>query len=422
MTRAMQRWTVFLLALMAIRYSAVQAADWPQYRGPNHDGISDESATLPWPSGGPKVVWKVPTTDGFSSFAVGEGEAFTVVSRDEKEVCIALDAKTGKELWAVPVDVAEYDKGGESGAVGNKGGDGPRSTPSVSDGMVYVFTPHLVLYCLDAKTGKQAWQVDLMKEHAGRNIGWNSAASPVIDGDLVFVAGGGAGQSFLGIDKKTGRVAWKGQDEKITHATPIVATLLGERQVIFFTQFGLVSVAAATGNPLWRFHFDYHTSTAASPVVCGDIVYCSAGYDVGGGACRITKSGSAFTATKIWRIPTNKFVANHWSTPVYKDGYLYGMFSFKRYGVGPFKCVNVATGKVEWDQPGFGAGNVIMVNNKLLALADDGELVVIDPTPSGYKELARTQVIEGKCWSTPAFSDGLIYVRSTKEGACLDPR
>jgi outer membrane protein assembly factor BamB len=103
-----------------------------------------------------------------------------------------------------------------------------------------------------------------------------------------------------------------------------------------------------------------------------------------------------------------------------KDGYLYGMFSFKKYGVGPLKCVELATGKVVWEQPGFGAGNVILVGDKLVALADNGTLVVAEATPAAYKEVSRTKAVAGKCWSTPALSDGRIYVRSTKEGACLD--
>jgi hypothetical protein len=237
---------------------------------------------------------------------------------------------------------------------------------------------------------------------------------------LVFVAAGGTGQSLLGINKKTGKVVWKTGDDKITHATPVIATILDQRQVIFFTQTGLVSVTPDAGKELWRYPFKYSTSTAASPIVCGDIVYCSAGYDVGGGACRIAKTGNGFSATEIWRITGNKSVANHWSTPVYKDGYLYGMFSFKRYGVGPLKCVEVATGKIAWEQKGFGAGNVILAKDKLLALADDGELVAVDPNPKEYKEISRFQAIAGKCWSTPALSEGHIYVRSTKEGACFE--
>jgi outer membrane protein assembly factor BamB len=415
---------LILIVVGSLGQGLLRAADWPQYRGPTHDGISPESINVPWPAAGPKLIWKVPTPNGFSSFTVSGGEAFTQVSRDiggvAREVVVAMDAGTGKELWWAAVDRAQYQGGGDAGAVGNQGGDGPRSTPVVSNGLVYVYTSNLFLYCFDAHTGKPVWAKDMIKQYAGKNVNWDNAASPVIDGDLLYVAAGGPGQSLLAFNKKTGAVVWKSGDEKITHATPVVATILDQKQVIFFTQKGLVSVAAETGRPLWRYPFKYSTSTAISPVVCGDIVYCSAGYDVGGGACKITKTGSGLAAAEIWRIPGNKAVANHWSTPVFKDGYLYGMFSFKRFGVGPMKCVEVATGKIMWEQKGFGAGNVILAQDKLLALADDGEVVSIDPNPMEYKEISRFQAITGKCWSTPALSDGRIYVRSTKEGACFD--
>lgn len=420
----LRSFTVALGILTFLPQAMLRASDWPEYRGPGTDGISAETLTLPWPASGPKVLWKVPTERGFSSFVVGGGKAFTQVARETgggiREGCLALDANTGKELWFTDVDLAHYDSGGDSGTSDNRGGDGPRSTPAVSDGKVFVLTQHLVLDCFDADTGKQIWTHSIAKENAGRNIGWKSAASPVIDGDLIFAAGGGPGESLLAFDKNTGRVVWKGQDEMMTHATPVVATILGQRQVIFFVQKGLVSVEPKEGKVLWRFPFRYSTSTAASPVVDGKIVYCSAGYGVGGGACEISREGEHFTATKLWEIPGNKEVANHWSTPVAKDGYLYGMFSFKKFGTGPMKCVEIATGKVQWEQAGFGAGNVILVKDKVLALADDGHVVVVDPTPTAYKELARAKVLQGKCWSTPAFSDGRIYVRSTQEGACID--
>jgi outer membrane protein assembly factor BamB len=189
--------------------------------------------------------------------------------------------------------------------------------------------------------------------------------------------------------------------------------------VIFFLQSGLLSVATTSGRALWNFPVKYNVSTAASPVVSGDTVYCGAGYNVGGAACKITKTARGFQATELWRISGNKQVVSHWSTPVCKDGYLYGMFSFKKYGTGPLKCVQVATGKIAWEKPGFGAGNVILVGDRLLALADDGRMVIVEATPEGYHEVARTKVLNGKCWSTPALSDGHIFVRSTKEGACL---
>lgn len=411
-------------ALSLLQFTTLQAADWPQYRGPDQTGSSAEQLTLRWPGDGPKVLWKTETNRGFSSFAISGGKALTEVIREidgkPREVCVALDAKTGKELWATDVGIGTYDRGGDTGAPDNSGGDGPRSTPTLNDGRVYVATQDLVLHCLDAETGHEVWTKDLIKDHAGRNIQWKSAASPVIDGDLVFIGGGGPGQSLLALQKKTGEVAWKSQDETITHATPVVATILGQRQVIFFLKSGLVSVAAQDGKALWKFPFDYRVSTAASPVVCGDIVYCSAGYDVGGGACRIKKVGDEFQAEELYKIPGNRDIPNHWSTPCYKDGYLYGMFSFKKFANGPLKCVEVATGKIIWEQAGFGAGNVIRVNDQIVALTDFGEVVIVEATPTAYKELARAKAITGKCWSTPALSDGRLYVRSTKEGACLD--
>ncbi|HET6247573.1 MAG TPA: PQQ-binding-like beta-propeller repeat protein [Tepidisphaeraceae bacterium] len=409
-----------ILLACSLYQGVCYAADWSEYRGPNHDGITSESINTAWPQGGLKPLWTAPTPNGFSSFAVGGGEAFTIVGRDGKEECIALDGKTGKELWSIPTDAMKYQGGGDSGTPDNKGGDGPRSTPAYADGKVYGYTSDLVLYCLDAKTGRKDWIIDMEKEHGGKNISWSNASSPVIDGELLFVAAGGPGQSFLGIDRKSGKVVWKSGTESITHATPVVADILGTRQVIFFVQSGLVSLSPTTGKQLWKFPFKYSTSTAASPVVCGDIVYCSAGYGVGGGAAKITKSGSEFAATEMWKISGNGEVANHWSTPVYKDGYLYGMFSFKRFGVGPLKCVEVATGKVVWTKDGFGAGQVIMAKDKLIALADNGEVVIVDPTPDSYKEVARMKAVSGKCWSTPALSDGHLYVRSTKEAACFD--
>jgi outer membrane protein assembly factor BamB len=405
-------------------HAAASAADWPQYRGPGQDGICHEPVNLIWPAGGPKVVWRIPTRNGFSSFAVCGGKAFTQVNRDRggepREICVALDAATGKELWFADVGVGSYVSGGDTGAAGNRGGDGPRSTPTINDGLVYVYTQDLVLHCLDAETGKPVWTKDVIKQYAGRNISWNSAASPVIDGKLVFVGGGGPGQSLLAFDKKTGRLAWKAQDDFITHSTPVAATIQGRRQVIFFMKKGLLAVSAADGKALWHFPFKYNVSTAISPVVAGDIVYCSAGYGIGGGACQIVKQGNGLAAKKLWVIPGDRQVANHWSTPVHKDGHLYGMFSFKNFGTGPMKCVELATGKVRWEQPGFGPGNVILAGDRLLALSDAGQLVVVKATPAAYTELARFKALPGKCWSTPALSDGRIYARSTKEGVCLD--
>ena len=408
---------------LAVR-APMQAEDWPQYRGPNADGTTPETVQLTkWTAEGPREVWKVPTPTGFSSISVSGERAFTLIGEEDndgvqREVCLALDAATGKELWRKMLGISKYDGGGDSGADGAKGGDGPRSTPTLDGNRVYVYDARMHLYCFEAGTGNEIWMKDIEKDFEGRNIRWQSAMSPLLEGDNLYIAGGGPDQSFIAFNKTTGDMVWKSQDELMTHATPIPATIHGVRQIIFFAQSGLVSVNAETGERLWDFEHPYEISTAASPVVDGDLVYMSAGYGIGAALCRIEKSGDGFEATRVWRKKNEMF--NHWSTPVLKDGHLYGMFSFKKYGQGPIECVELESGEVKWSQSGFGPGNCILAGDQLIALSDAGHLVLIDATPEAYKEVARAKVVDGKCWSTPTFSNGRIYARSVKEGVCVD--
>ncbi len=406
------------LCVLPKNSNAADAIGWPQFRGPSN-GIAP---ALPVADAGKLKItklWVTPTDSGFSSFVVAGAQAFTMVSRGGKETLVSLDIKSGKEQWAQPLADAKYDGGGDSGSRDNKGGDGPRSTPAVNDGKVYVIDSQVTVYCLDAKDGKKIWVHDVKKENGGENIHWQNAASPVIDGELVLLAGGGKGQALLGLDRKTGAVKWKGENDEMTHATPVITEILGTHQCIFFTQTGLVSVDPQSGKVFWRAPFKYSTSTAASPVVSDDIVYCSAGYNVGAGAFKIAKSGDGFTATELWRKEGND-LANHWSTPVVKDGYLYGMFSFKKYGQGPLACVDIKTGDVKWEQAGYGPGQVILSGDTLVALNDNGEVVFVKADPAKYTEMKREKLITGKIWSYPVLAYNHLFVRSTKEGGCWE--
>ncbi|MCG8587027.1 MAG: PQQ-like beta-propeller repeat protein [Pirellulales bacterium] len=412
---------VAVFTLAAIVSSICLAADWPQYRGPAGDGVSSASITnTDWASKPPKVLWKVPTPLGFSSMAVADGRVFTLVARDSAdgakvETCIALDANTGKELWSVTFGKSEYGHdGGNAGAPGNRGGDGPRSTPTTDGKLVWVYDAHMVLACLDAATGKEIWKRDIVKEFDGRPIKWFNATSPLIVGDAVIVSGGGKDQSFLAFNKNDGKVIWKSGDETITHATPRLADIGSKRQLVFFVQSGLVGVDPASGKELWRSKFPFNVSTAASPVIEDSRIFCSAGYGVG---AQLVEVGEDQEAKRLW-FKANQLM-NHWSTPLAHKGHLYGIFEFKKYGKAPLQCVDMATGEIKWSTRGFGPGNCILVGDKLVVLPDAGDVVLVQATPDEYKELARIKALKGKCWSTPAYSDGRIYVRSTEEAACL---
>ena len=401
--------------------SLALAGDWNQYRGNSGIGITSETlGNSDWAAKAPGIAWTAPTPLGFSSLCVVDGRAYTIVARGEEgkelEQCIALDAETGREIWHVTLGDKDYGHdGGNAGALGNKGGDGPRSTPASDGTHVFVYDSHMVLTCLAADSGKVIWQHDIIKEHSGRQIKWRNATSPLLVGDMIYVGGGGAGETFLAFDRHSGKVKWKNGDETITHATPAYTTIRGQDQVIFFAVSGLVSLAADTGKELWRDAFPFNVSTAASPVVADNRVFCSAGYSVGS---QLIQIGDDQKPEEVW-FRKNKLM-NHWSTPIVHDGHLYGIFEFKKYGKAPLQCVDLKTGEIKWSERGFGPGNCILVGDKLVVLSDAGEVVLVSADPGEYQELGRVKAVTGKCWSTPAYSNGRIYVRSTTEAACLE--
>jgi len=170
---------------------------------------------------------------------------------------------------------------------------------------------------------------------------------------------------------------------------------------------------------LWRFAYPFQVSSAASPIVWSNVVYCSAAYGVGAGACEISKIGDAFSARELWR--TRGKLENHWTSPVCKEGYLYGIYGKGQQQGAPLKCVDIRTGEEKWSREGFGGGGAtILVGGNVLAQCDRGPLVLVAARPDAYKEIARAEIYGGKCWTMPVISNGRIFARNTQEGYCLN--
>jgi len=395
-------------------------ADWPGYRGVGAQGIATAKAG-PESLSGLKEIWRVPLGEAFGEIAVAGDKAVVLGKRGDDEMAMALDAKTGKELWATRIDKTVKEK---------QGGDGPRTTPAIDGGKAYVYGTYMKLYCLDLETGAEVWKHEVLPEFGGKQIGgistWGNAVSPTVVDDVVIVEGGGKEKGILAFDKTTGKLVWASTSDLVTHASPTVATIAGQKQVICFMQSGLVSVEPKTGSVLWKFAHPYKVSTAASAVVGGkngDIVYCSAGYGVGAAGCRVTRDGDKWTATKLWRTEAedneNHGNQNHWSTPVAFGGYVYGLYGHND-PKGNLSCVDIETGKPAWIQKGIGTqGGVILVGDKLVVHDTAGELVLVAASPDAYKELGRVSEFKGKSWIGPSYSDGNIFARSATEGACF---
>jgi outer membrane protein assembly factor BamB len=396
-------------------------ADWPQYRGPTLDGVYQGRLRTNWSELPPVEIWRTPLGPALSSVAVSEGRVFTLVRRTsdgrQREFAVALDAQTGAELWAVALGIAAYEHGG----VGVD--DGPRPTPAVAGDAVIILSSFLKLVCLDVVTGGEIWSKELRAEYGSVLIPWQNAASPIIVDGLVILNGNGPGQCLLAFHVSDGTLAWKGYDDGMTHATPVTADFGGTRQVIFFAQSGLVGVAPASGAVLWRHPLNYNdVSVAASPVVEGNRIYASranphslSAARAGAVVIQLDHANGSWSTSQVW-YRTNQLM-NHWSTPVVRNGHVYGHFgqSFLT-----FKCVELATGVEKWSEPGYGYGSVLLAGEDLVVLSGSGELVLVAADPDTYTERARFRPLNGKCWNVPAISDGRIYVRSTLEAVCVD--
>jgi outer membrane protein assembly factor BamB len=388
--------------------AAARAADWPMYRGLEHDGHTADKIGTSWPSGGPHALWRAPMGLGFSSVSPVGDAAYCNGAKDGQECCWKLDAKTGKALWIQPIDQEIMD---------NQGGNGPRSTPTISDDHVFVLGTYLKLDCLNGADGKRVWRVDLQKEFNGKVPQWGSAASPVLDGGKIFLnCGAGNGKSLMAFDPATGKNIWAKEDDKLVHASPTPATIDGVRQIIFLTASGLVSMEPETGSVLWRYSFPHRTSTAASPIVGGNMVFCSAGYGIGCACVEVHKIGDTFEVKELYRKPGKLML--HWSTPVYSKGHLYGLFE----DGSALRCVEMASGVIKWQQakPQVWRGGTVFTNGCVLVQEPDGNLVLVKADPTAHKELARCQPLSGKCWTMPTISDGRIFARSDEQIVCLD--
>ena len=230
-------------------------ADWPQFRGPNHDGVATDHINPQWSGAVTTPLWLVPVPNSLCGFVVGGGRAFTQVTRNtirvDKEVCVALSIADGSELWATVMEDANY----PDGFVGYD--DGPRTTPSFDSGSVFVLTSYLKLYRLNATNGAVIWQKDLVALYGGTVIRYQNAASPLIEGGLIYLNANCASSSLMALRTSDGSVAWRSQNEALTHSTPVLATLQGVRQVIFATGSGLVSLNPLTGAKLWRCNYPF---------------------------------------------------------------------------------------------------------------------------------------------------------------------
>jgi outer membrane protein assembly factor BamB len=397
----------------------VFAADWPQWRGPQRNGISQETGLLKeWPKEGPKLLWQLKEIgSGYSTPAVVGARLFVLSNQgSENEFVQALDVKDGKQLWSTRL-----------GSVGNPDQQpsypAARSTPTVDGALLYALGSNGDLACLETGTGKVRWKKNLRTEFGGRPGTWAYAESPLIDGDVLVCTPGGSEATLVALKKQTGDVIWKsplpGGDEA-AYASAIVVEAGGVKQYVQFLKKGVVGVDAKTGKFLWRYERTAQGSAAniPTPVAHDGYVY-SATNQGGGGLVRLKVNEGAVEAEPVYyerRLPTSI------GGSVQAGGYLYGTGSQALF------CVEFTTGTVKWQDRSVGPGAVCYADGRLYLHGENGEVALVEATPEGYHEKGRFIPPEppdrgpSKAWAYPVVANGRLYIRDMGTLWCYDVR
>lgn len=398
MTKTSQTCWCLVASLISSVFCPAIAADWPHWRGPDLNGISRETGwQTEWPADGPKVLWKAEVGIGFSSFSIANGRAYTMGNANDTDSVFCFDAATGKAIWKhyypAPLD-AKYYEGGTS------------ATPTVDSGRVYTLSKRGAVYCLDAAKGNVIWTKPLADELGAKMPTWGFAGSVLVEGDLLLVNVGGTGTALR---KSDGKVVWSNGTDEAGYSTPVPINAGGQRAIVLFTKEHVAAVTVAEGKELWRYLWKTrYDVNAADPIMAGDQVFISSGYNRGASVIRIAGS----SGEKVWE---NRNMRNHFNSCVLWEGHLYGVDETE------LRCIVWETGEVKWGDRKFGKGSLMLADGKLIALSEKGELIVAPATPTEFKPLARAQVIGGKCWTTPVLSNGRIYCRNAAgDVVCVD--
>jgi outer membrane protein assembly factor BamB len=407
---------VLALALAVGTLEAAPSGNWPQWRGPMRDGVSTETGLLAtWPQGGPKLLWSATGLgSGFSTVAISGGRILTTGDRPDGQYIVAISEDTGKELWSTRIGGRHDDADGLGGA---------RSTPTISGDLAYVTTTDGALHAVEAATGKIRWTRHLERDFGGRMMsGWRWSESPLVDGNNVIVTPGAAKAGLVALDKTTGKDVWRSTlprfgsagTDGAGYSSIVISNGGGVKQYVQLIGRGVVSVRASDGWFMWGYNkVANDIANIPTPVVQGNFVFTSTSYDAGSALLELSAAPEGrVTAAQKYFIDPGDF-QNHHGGLVLVNGYLYG--GHGRNNGFPV-CIEMSTGKMMWDKrrgAGTGSAAVTAAEGRLYFRYQDGTMVLIEATPTAYKEAGRFTIpnVRSYSWAHPVIAGGRLYLR-----------
>lgn len=427
--------------------SSTYAADWPQYMGPNRDGIWSETGIIEkFPEGGPKVRWRVPIKPGYTGPAVVGGKVF-VMDRElaegaknhneslfphrpgkgipGKERILCFSVADGKQLWKHEYDCAY--------TVSYPGG--PRCTPTVHDGLVYALGTEGHLTCLNADTGKVVWQKDFAKEYQAKSPIWGHSAHPLVDGKKLICIVGGEGSVVVAFDKDNGKEIWKALTSKEQgYCMPMIYEVGGRRQLIIWHAESINGLDPENGHVYWTEPTKvYMGMSISTPRFSKNQLFVTgfpgqAGNLFGAQMFRLEPDGKVAT---VWKGTKKLGINSVFSTPHFEDGYIYGVHSG-----GILMCIKADTGERVWESlkphgpRAEGSAEIFMVKNgdKWFLANEKGDLIIAKVTPQGYEEISRAHLLKPDSvafgrdvvWAHPAYAEKCAFMRNDHELICVE--
>jgi outer membrane protein assembly factor BamB len=386
--------------------AARRPGDFPQFLGPSRDGtVTGVRLARDWTTRAPRKLWRQAIGEGWSGFAVVGDVAVTQEQRGAEERVVAYDLLTGRALWSHR-DSARYET--------VIAGIGPRSTPTIADGRVFTMGATGILNALDLATGRGLWSRNVIEENGGRLGEWGKSCAPLVHGAAVIVSAGGSdGRSLVAYDAATGRPLWSGGKDRDSYSSPRLADLAGRPQIVVLNGASVAGHDPETGAVLWVAPWPAEQPNVTPPLpLDGGRLLVSTGYGVGAKLFRLDPGpDGALEARVVWESPRLK---SKFANLVVHDGWVYGLDD------GVLTCLDPATGERKWKGGRYGHGQLLLVGDVLLVQTEEGEVVLLDPSPDGPRELARYAVLDGKTWNPPALAGTLLAVRNDREAAVYE--